>query len=185
MKAGPGTLAEVLVVGTDAFQEARAALNHLPGQGAASQVRARRAAGPHGRCPGHVLLWSLMLSLILAVSPGTQWRTLLATARMTSFRLMEPPRRGACSGRCASDQNPRPHSGWVVLGELRRGSGGGGGAGGTAQARTGVFPPYSWLLLHTRPSLLPCPHPHSALIFPEPSPSPCPAATRGLSVVTP
>ena len=43
MKASPGTLAEVLVVGTEAFQQARAALNHLPGQGVASQVRWLRA----------------------------------------------------------------------------------------------------------------------------------------------
>ncbi len=68
MKAGPGTLAEVLVVGTDAFQEARAALNHLSGQGVASQVRTRRQE-PHtdavpsrpANCPSRA--WFLWLSL--------------------------------------------------------------------------------------------------------------------------
>jgi hypothetical protein len=39
MNAGPSALAEVLVVGTDAFQQAKAALSHLPGQGGAPQVR--------------------------------------------------------------------------------------------------------------------------------------------------
>ena len=74
MKAGPSTLAEVLVVGTDAFQEAKTALSHLPGQGVASQARSRSATyamtlyshNPlatlrHTRCTiaGAALIWRL------------------------------------------------------------------------------------------------------------------------------